>query len=295
VFPSEDTSGATDRANISAGFASLMPVRLTPGTYYIDAPLVMPDQSCLMADNPSWGIPTGNYGAGGLPLQGAIIRAGVGFSGAALITMGAIGDVQHGGQRLYGVTLSGTGAPPGTHGIESVGFVGGVKMRDVLVFDMPGDGLHADWDGASGHNPDFWQVDSCKFSHCGGYGAYLRAMSDAWFIASEATGNTAGGWWILDGADSRFIGCRGSSNAKVTGWTLTTRGGFAGVVTFIGCEANFNGTGIAVTGRHSTGTYVLDTFRVNGNTTAWSYDAGSAMNIDSNPARNPSRSAPTFI
>ncbi len=295
VFPSGDTTGATDHARIGAALASRTPARLPPGTYYVDAPVVMPDQSCLMGDNPSWGIPTGDYGAGGLPLQGTIIQAGHGFRGAALITMGGIGRVQHGGQRLYGITLSGAGAPAGTHGIESVGYVGGVKMRDVLVWGMPGDGLHADWDGTSGHNPDFWQVDSCKFSHNSGYGAYLRAMSDAWFIASEATGNSAGGWWILNGADSRYIGCRGSSNGNVNGWTLTTTGGFTGTVTFIGCEANLNGTGIAVTGRHSTGTYVLDTFRVTGNTTAWSYGAGSAMNIASKAAWNTSTSAPTFI
>lgn len=297
LVPSGDTTGDTDWSNLSAMFsdrAEPATVRLLPGAYYLSQPLPLPDQASLSCADPSWGIPIGNYGAGSLPLQGAIIQAGSEFTGHALITMGAPGTVQHGGQRIYGVTLNGTGAPSGTHGIYSVGYNAGVKMRDVVVYAMPGDGLRAEWDGASGHQPDFWQVDSCKFSGNTGYGAHVRAMSDSWFIASEATGNRGGGWWILDGADSRYIGCRGSSNPNVNGWTLTTAGGFTGLVTFLECEANFNGTGIAVTGAGSTGTYKFNGFRVNGNRTPWSYGAGSAMAIESNAAWNTSTSAPTF-
>lgn len=300
--PSGDMTGATDSATIAAALSAGQVLVLLPGNWYVDGPIVLPDQGCMSGVNPSWGIPSGDYGVTGLPLQGAIIQAGSSFSGTALISIGSAGTLQHGGQRLYGITLSGntTPAPPaGTHGIYAQGYVGGVKMRDVVVWKMPGDGLHADWDGTSGHNPDFWQLDSCKFSGCGGYGAYLRGLSDSWFTACEATGNTTGGWWILDGADSRYIGCRGSSNVSGPGWTLTTNGGFASVLSLIACEANFNGTyGIEVTGANSSkGTILLDSLRMASNpnnpTPLWSYSGSQA--IRSNAAWSTSTSAPTYL
>ncbi len=295
LFPSGDTTGTSDTNNFTGLLNSGFAVIMMPGVFYIKSPVIIPGQGYLKGTNPSWGIPTGNYGAGGLPLQGSIIQAGSAFAGAALVSMGSAGTTQQGGMRLREFTLSGTGAPAGTHGILSTGFVGGVKMRDMLVWGMPGDGLHAANDGTGGHNPDFWQVDSSKFSNCTGYGVWTQALSDSWFTNSEATGNGIDGWFIINGADSRYIGDRGSSNGTGNGWNLNSVAGFTGTLLFCACEANLNSTGINVTGS-GTGTYVFDTFRVSGNTVKqFNYAAGATMGIDSNAAWNTSVVAPTFV
>lgn len=279
--PSGDPTGITDSASLSAALATGYAVHLTPGIYYLDSPLAIPDQGCLTGDDPSWGIPTGNYGAGSLPLQGAVIRAGSAFSGAALITMGGIGTTQHGGQRISGITLSGTGSPAGTHGIESIGFVGGVKMRDVVVWGnaLIQDGLHIDNDGTPGHQADFWQVDSCKFSNCAGWGVSTVGLSDSWFTNCESTGNTLGGWTITGGSDSRWIGCRADSNGGVPGFSLTPTSA-ANVLSFIDCEANLNGTGWVFNGS-TAATYMLTNPIAHDNTTAaYSYTAGASVRCD---------------
>lgn len=274
--PSGDVTGSTDAATISNLLSSGYDLILQQGTYYLNAPVVLPDQGYLAGTNPSWGIPTGNYGAGGLPLQGSIIQAGSGFAGSALISMGSAGTTQHGGQRLCGITLSGTGAPAGTHGILSTGYVAGVKMRDVVVWGMPGDGLHAVDDGTSGHQPDFWQVESSKFSHSGGWGVVLHGLADSWFTGCESTGNTSGGWSITGGADSRWIGCRADSNASGSGWNLTPTA-TPGYLEFTNCEANLNDTGWVFNGG-AVSNYFLSNCIANNNTTApVSYTAGAAV------------------
>lgn len=283
IGPSGDTTGATDYATISgalagpAGFpAAGYTVRLMPGTYYLSQSLAMPDGSCLTAHNPSWGIPTGNYGAGSLPLQGAIIRAGTAFAGAALISLGSAGAVQHGSQRIYGITLSGTGAPAGIHGILSTGYVGAVKIRDVVVWGMPGDGLHAVNDGTAGHNPDFWHVASSKFSDCA-WGVFVQSLADTWFTDCECTGNSAGGWSITDGADSRWTSCRGDSNGGVPGWSVTLDTGAN--LQFTNCEATLSGTGWEFAGNGG-GTVCLSGCLQSGNTTAYSYSGTSKVRCD---------------
>lgn len=277
--PSGDVTGFTDRVIINGLLGLNWTVHLLPGTWYVDSPVQMPDGACLTAADPSWGIPTGNYGAGGLPLQGSVIQAGTAFAGAALITMGVAGTSQLGGQRLYGITVSGTGAPAGTHGIQSTGYNAGVKMRDVVVWGMPGDGLHAGNDGTPSHTPDFWQVQACKFSGNTGWGVLTQGLSDSWFDSCESTGNNAGGWSITGGSDTRFTCCRADSNIGSPGWSLNPT--ITGRVYFTNCEANLNGT----TGWVFAGGVAMDYFLTGciaaGNTgAAYSYAAGARVHCD---------------
>lgn len=280
LFPSGDTTGATDSTALGQLLAMPVPVKLAPGnvgTYYLSGPLALPDQSCLFCPDPTWGIPTGNYGAGGLPLQGAIIRAGSSFAGGALATMGGVGTVQHGGQRLYGITFSGTGAPAGTAGIISTGYVGGVKMRDVVVWGMPGKGLLATNDGTPSHIPDFWQADGCKFSGNGDNGVETHGLSDSWFVNSESTGNGVDGWNITGGADTRWIACRGSSNTR-HGLNLdpTVAGN---ILTFIGLETKLNGGFGAVFQAGQNASYKFTDWISAGNTSGQYQYAGSSSDV----------------
>lgn len=285
LYPSGDTTGATDSQNISSVLAGIQgtpfTVLLMPGTFYLNQPLTIPDQVSVRGYDPSWGIPTGNYGAGSLPLQGTIIQAGSAFAGAALITMGSVGTTQHGGQRLRGLTVSGAGAPANTHGIQSIGYVAGVKLEDIVVWGATNiqDGLHMANDGTPGHQADFWQVTRCKFSNCAGWGVSMVGVSDSWFTDTESTGNTLGGWTISGGADTRFIGCRADSNGSVPGWNLTPTSA-GNVLSWTNCEANLNGTGWVFNGG-SAATYCLSNCISHDNTTAiYSYTAGAAVRTD---------------
>jgi len=285
VFPSGDTTGTTDYNNIiNSLLTGVGPVNeglvfLVPGVYYISQPVVMPDNSCLIGRNPSWGIPTGNYGAGSLPLQGSIIRAGSSFVGGALIQFNPLGGtIQHGGQRIENITLSGASAPANTHGIASTGYVGGVKLRNIVIWGNTNldIGMLITDDGTAGHNPDFWQIENVKCSNCSNFGAQIKALSDSWIINSEFTGNTNGGLDFTGGADTRFIGCRADSNGSVPGWNLhPTQAG--NLIEFTNCEANLNGTGWVFNGG-TTEHYFLSNCTANGNTVApWSYATGAAV------------------
>jgi len=260
--PSGDTSGVTDWDNITGVLSGGAVCVLVPGAspFFVNQPVVLPDQGVLCSPDPSWGIPTGNYGAGPLPLQGPVITATAGFSGTGIITMGAVGTSQHGGQRLYGITVDGSLLPNGNsvNGIQSTGYVGGVKMRDVVVWGgfhagvggLGGAGLLATDDGTTGHNPDFWQVESSKFSDCGTWGVQTKGLADSWWTDCESTGNgTGGGWFVTDGADTRWTACRADSNGSVPGFSVTVTGGAN--LQFTGCEANLNGTGWVFAGSGS--------------------------------------------
>lgn len=293
VSASQDQSGETDSSDISEALGAGSPVLLSSGTYYVNTPIVIPDNGCLLGANPSWGIPTGDYGAGGISLQGAIIQPVTGFSGSAVIKMGSAGTTQHGGQRIYSLTIDGQPGPADVHGIQSVGYVGGVKLRDVVVWQPTGDGLHCDNDGASGHNPDFWMVESCKFSASGGWGVNITGMADSWFTDCESTGNVSGGWSVTAGTDTRWIGCRGASNESAPGWQFTVSG-FGGSWHMIGCEANSNGTGILVVDTGAGGTLYISSCQALDNTTEPWKNTSTNFNIKSDAAYNTSTGAPTL-
>lgn len=307
LMPSGDTTGATDAAAINNALGTGPVVLLLPGVYYGNVPVVVPDGAVLAGMLPSWGIPSANYGAGGVALQGAILQPGSStFTGSALISLGSAGTVQHGGQVLAGITIAGTGLPAANtvNGIESVGYVGGVRLTDVTVWGnynggattgLGGHGLYCHNDGTAGHNPDFWQVRGCKFSACGGYGLETIAMSDSWYVDGECTGNNLGGANIQNGATSRMIGWRCNNNATLPGtpglaWSGLT--GFTGkFVVDGGCDFSANGVGIAVAGA-GTGTITMHAPVADGNTTQYTY-AGT-NHVESDAAYNVSTAAPTF-
>lgn len=284
--PSGDVTGTTDRTAINGYLADGFTVRLLPGQYYTDQPIVVPDRGVLHGPYRAMGIPTGNYGAGSLPLAGAVIQAVPGFSGAAMIELGSAGTVQHGGMDIRAVTLDGSQLPNGNsvHGIYSQGYVAGVTLRDILVWGnyhtgtggLGGNGLYATNDGTTGHNPDFWDVAHCKFSACGTWGVQTVGLADSWWTACESTGNgTGGGWSITDGADSRWTACRGDSNGSVPGWSITVSG--SANLQFSNCEGNLNGTGWVFAGSGS-GNIHLTGCKGSGNTTALvSYSGTNAV------------------
>lgn len=220
----------------TAGQAVLVP----PGTYKTNTVLTIPN-GVTMSSWPltrTMAIPTGNYGIGGVPLQGVIIKP-TGASITAAIQFASNASTQYGNQALYGITINGASMTSGTgHGILADA-VGGVTLLFVTVVNVIGDGLHcAGVAGTGFHPPDFWQVTSCKFSACGAWGVNIAGLADSFFTDCESTGNgTGGGWSITNCGNTRFVGCKGEQNGSGPGWLLTAQSGFSGQVLLTGCTA----------------------------------------------------------
>jgi hypothetical protein len=120
----DPTGSADSTAAINAALAAApagTTVTIPPGVYKTAAPLVVPNFTGLVGAAPrAMGIPIGNYGIGGLAVQGAVIKPTAAFAGAAVISM--LGSAsQGGGQNLRNITIDGTSLPASVHGIYGHG------------------------------------------------------------------------------------------------------------------------------------------------------------------------------
>jgi hypothetical protein len=260
IDPSGDTTGATDTARLNNALTAASAgsvVTLSPGIFYTAAPITIPAHTGFWGQKRAMAIPTGNYGIGGLPLDGTIIKPVAAFAGSAVILLPTPGATQSGGQDIRRITVDGSLLPAGTvHGIEAQGAHAGVTLRDMLVDKVTGNGLYPHNDGTS--QPDFWHVAECKFSACGLAGALLSGLADSWITDCEATGNNGNNWDITNGNNSRFTNCKGEFSTTGHGWNLTGAAGFTGHVIFTHCNAANNGAdGFHLTGL-GTGTYDFD-------------------------------------
>jgi hypothetical protein len=242
--------GATDdtaaiQAALNAAPAGQV-VYAPAGTYAISSPIVVPTGVTLQGPSRTMGIPTGSYGIGSLPVQGAILKPSAGFSGGQVIFLASNASTQYGNQAIRRVTVDGNNLPGNTvHGIQADA-VAGVTLEEVTVVTVGGDGLHAaPVSATSFHPPDFWEVKSCKFSHCGGHGVFLSGLADSWFLDCESTGNgtsgTGNGWDIINGGNTRFVACKGENNGSGYGFNFHPLAGFGGFLWFTACSTSGNG------------------------------------------------------
>jgi len=258
IDPSGDATGATDTARLNNALAAASPgstVTLSPGIFSTIAPIVIPEHVGLWGPKRDMAIPTGNYGLGGLALDGAIIKPVAAFAGSSVISMPSPGAVQSGGQDIRRIVADGELLPAGTvHGIEAAGAIAGVTLEDALVWNVTGKGLYPHSDGIS--QPDFWHVSNSKFSACGGNGVEIAGLADSWFTDCEATGNTGDDWKITNGNNSRFINCKGEfAGGASHGFNIIGAPGFTGVVTFINCGGGNNGGQLFNVSGTGTGTF----------------------------------------
>jgi hypothetical protein len=292
LIPSGDTSGAIDTANIQAllnlGGTAVLQAQL----YYYNAPFTVPAGggiACLVPSQ-SFGDPGANYGVGGLPLQGCILKATSTFSSAnastGTIVMTAANGVQGGGQRLENISLDLSNTPNGNNldGILIQNNTACVTLRDVTVYggsgQLGGDCLHA---AASLYQPpDLLRIEDCHF--VGGTGGVtLNGVADSYVSNTESTGNTNYAWNVTNGNNSRFLGCKGETSTGGPGWLFTAGSGFTGVVHLALCTSQSNfGDGFKFTGT-GTPTYHMiacsdDGSGVNGGSGGGSY---SGLNVTS--------------
>jgi hypothetical protein len=252
IDPSGDTTGATDTTRINNALSSASPgsaPALSPGIFYTSAPITIPAHVGLYGPKRDMAIPTGNYGLGGLALDGAIIKPAAAFAGSAIILLPSPGNNQSGGQDIRRITIDGSLLPAGTvHGIEAIGAQAGITIRDAVVWKATGKGLYPHSDAFS--QPDFWHISKSKFSACGGIGIDLAGLADSWFTDVESTGNTSHNWSVVNGNNTRITNCKGEFSTAGHGLFLQGGFGFTGHVII----TNFNGSNNALDGIRLTGT-----------------------------------------
>lgn len=269
LAPVGNSSTGGDAANIQSAL-NLLPagqtLLLQPGTYYLEQTVTIPagnGLACLTA-TPSFGIPIADYGQAGLPVQGAILKPINGFAnpnsatGVLLLTTAS---GQGGGQQLTGISMDCSSLPNGNdlHGVLIQDNTACVLLRDLNIYggngQLGGDCLHAVSSGGS--PPDLLIIMLCHFSAAAGWGATMSGVADSYVIATEATANKTGNWNIINGNNTRYIGCKGETSANGPGWLFTAQSGFTGVVHVIGGTSQGNNAdGWKFTGS-GTGTYQL--------------------------------------
>jgi hypothetical protein len=282
----DDTANIQGLLNLG-GMAALQAL-----SFNFSAPLTVPTGggiTCPIVAQ-SFGDPGANYGIGGLALQGCILKASSSFADAnsstGCIVMTSPNGVQGGGQRLEGISLDLSNTPNGNnlHGVLVQNNTACVTLRDVTVYggnaQLGGDCLHA---VASLYQPpDLLNMAFCHF--VGGTGGVtMSGVADTYVTACESTGNKNYAWNIINGNNTRFLGCKGETSNAGPGWLFTADSGFTGVVHLALCTSQSNyGDGFKFTGL-GTGTYQLiacsdDGSGVNGGSGGGSY---SGLNVTS--------------
>lgn len=265
--PSGDTDSTTaiqDALNAASGGQIVV---LPAGFYLYSAPLDIGTSGGLigLTGNQSFGDPSADYGVGGLALQGAVLVASDTFADAdastGTIVITSPEAVQGGGQRLQNISLDLSNTPDGNnlHGILVQNNVACITLRDVTVYgggdaQLGGDCLHC---VASLYSPpDLLNVAFCHF--VGGTGGVtLSGVADSYFTAVESTGNKNYAWNIINGNNSRWLGCKGETSTAGPGWKFTADSGFTGILHLALCTAQSNTQdGFYFTGL-GTGTYQL--------------------------------------
>ena len=244
VFPSGDSTGATDTAAINAGLASGGAVQLVQAPlsapYYINAPITPVSQSRLWGAQWWSASENDNYSAGVGASGGTTIVMAAGFTGSAAIDMTNTTGTQYYGVDLAGFTIEGYELSSGTvYGILVDGAWGAGFIRGVCVHRPPADCIRFVTDTTSGKIPDDWQVTNCKFSASrNGYGVYAAELADSWFTDCESSENDLDGWLVNYGVNTRFSGCKGENNSA-NGWHFTGVGAHQ-VQWLTGCSSHIN-------------------------------------------------------
>ncbi len=206
-------------------------VVLLPGTHATTAPLTIPPQVGL------YGI----HGEGLDQQQRPTLIPKSTFTGSAVIKLL---DQSTGGyavtsndQRIAQLTVDGRNLASGSaHGIETVGYVHGIRITDVACRNLRGNGFAVTTSGGNWA----YTVHALRFNVNNvllkGYDAWI---SDCTWVDCEVIGVVGDGWNIDGGANSTWIGCRaewcdGIGFNIVGSWSGTGSGG----PVLIGCTTD---------------------------------------------------------
>lgn len=170
-------------------------------------------------------------------------------------------------QRLFHLTLNGSALPRDTNvdGIQFVGKVHGVVVRDVSIYAFPSHAINTVYKTPlAGGGPS--ALYSSRFERiaakaCGGITFSFNNTTDSQFTDLEAIQGGSHGFFISGCGNSCFTNCRSEWNTR-NGFDL--RGGF-GIVELLGCSTDRNGSnGVSIdSNSDKAGVIVLNGLRLN--------------------------------
>lgn len=253
IAPSGDTTGVTDTAGIQGTLNAGFNVQLAAGVFYLNASINLPAGSSLTASPRGLGVPTDNYGAGGLALAQTVIKPVAAFVGGAVIRISQPNTTPEIGQvAISGIGIDGSLLPGGNavDGIATFGNVAALTITNVTVWNVGGNGMRGD---LNSHNQpgNFWWVEFCKVADCGANGYLGVGLSDCNFVACEASTNGGDGFRFQDAVNMRLTGCKSEWNGGPTsaGFHFVNTAGNGSYASLTGCTTEQNWTsGMLFTG-----------------------------------------------
>lgn len=247
----QDSTAPINNALTAAGNQATGGVVYLPtGTYRTTGPLIIPARTLLLGAIPA----CASMNSASTPdYSGTVVKPSAAWSGAGLNQPGVIyinGDTatvhKPGVSNLW---IDGSVAPSGVHGISAYGGAFHGMVLGVGVYNAPQDGMHFA-QSTNGTRADGWTISNCVVQTFGMHGIYWHGQ-DTQFInvhvqAAQASTSGSSCWYVDNGNNCRWLGCRGDQSAD-SGWTIDSNpGGTSDTdspgssITLIGCGTENN-------------------------------------------------------
>ena len=257
-----------------------------PKSYAVTSPLKIPPQVRLL----------GQHGSHINTLSLPTIKAKSTFTGTSVLLLVDQATGGTGGaysllsteQRIENLTID-MNAVPGTtysHGISALGYVYGVRVKDVGVYNPTGYGLYFTSNG-SGY-AQAWHMVRLSVVSPRDHGI-LASIFDATWTDCLVSGGSFSGWVVGGSTNSVFDTCRAEKNAN-HGFFLngsSGSGNTSGGPTFIGCSTDRNANNGVLVSSGVTGNGVITfagcSFRRDGSGSTSSGYAGLNINGPASP------------
>ena len=203
--PSGDTTGATDTAAINAIFGSTgQYARLAPGTFYVDAPVVVTGGSTLEGAK---GATTSVYDIAPPGTGLTVITPVSGFTASGSGSYGVV-QMSGGSCRLRKFVVDGSNLTSGMgtiHGVVDNTSQNAVQVHNVGVYNLPaGDGIR--------QNGSAWHLFECVVCTVSGdcfHGSWTDSVLVNCHGQNGGVGGGGGSAFWVGGGEVHLIGCRG--------------------------------------------------------------------------------------
>jgi hypothetical protein len=257
-----------------------------PKTYAVTTPLKIPPQVRIK----------GQHGSHLNTLSLPTIKAKSTFTGSSVLLMvdqatggtGGAYSILSTEQRVENLTIDMSAVPGATysHGISALGYVYGVRIKDVGIYNPTGYGLFFTSNG-SGY-AQAWHTVRLNVVSPRDHGI-LASMFDATWTDCLVSGGAFSGWIVGGSSNSTFDTCRAEKNAN-NGFFLngsSGSGNTSGGPTFIGCSTDRNANNGVLISSGVTGngviTFVGCSFRRDGSGSTSAGYAGLNINAAASP------------
>jgi hypothetical protein len=230
VYPSNDSSGATDTGNINKALSTSLAVYLSPGAYYIDESVTPSSGTSLFGLGTSPPLPSGTPGGA---VINVVTSAASPFSGSAAVDLSGVREVA-----IRDLTIDGATGPSGLDGILLSGTTADIRLEDLLIQSVTGVGVAS---SATGGNTVY--AKNVTVHQAEGSGFNCQATDSTW-TDCLALGCGAQGFFISEGSEnSKWTGCRAEWSTDngfyITGGWSTGNG--SGGIEIANCSTDRNG------------------------------------------------------